>query len=471
MRRALLAIVAAALGLLAVTLTGPEPVPPPDFGTIDITDNEGAAASPSAWYCPWVEAGDVVDSDVIVASEPSVTFDLTLLHPVANEAPASTSLELAGPGATAVATGDVLRVGESPAIVELSDGPAAAASVSYAGAFIAADRCVVSVPKIWYLTGGSTRTGTITQLRLFNPFADNAEVSITAYSEFDLDLVQELQDYDVAGRSWATIDLEPYLPFRDHMTFTITSNKGLVIPALIRSDDRGEAMWPGTAPSDTWNFPIVTVGELEPFISVMSAGDDDIIVTVDIVGEAGMIRNAREVVLSASTPELIPLSDLAAAPYGVRLRATSPIAASVIAVVPQPDPEGGEGSLETTTTTEAGGEVPEEAFIKGMAGTVGAPQPNSEWIVPVATFPGSETTVWVMNTGTDAAVVEWEALGETEYPVGGSVEVPPESTLGIPIEVGIGVYGVSVSSSLPVSVAWGLAGDQGVALSAGVALN
>ena len=61
---------------------------------------------------------------------------------------------------------------------EVTNGPATVASMSYADSFISADQCLVSVPKIWYLTGGSTKTGTITRLRLFNPFADNAEVTI-----------------------------------------------------------------------------------------------------------------------------------------------------------------------------------------------------------------------------------------------------------------------------------------------------
>ena len=54
--------------------------------------------------------------------------------------------------------------------------------MQYADNFLSADQCVVSVPKIWYLPGGSTRTGTITELRLFNPFADTAEVTATAMS-------------------------------------------------------------------------------------------------------------------------------------------------------------------------------------------------------------------------------------------------------------------------------------------------
>ena len=249
MRRALLIALAGVLAFVGFVQIGPPDPSTPDFGTVDIVDPDGATESPSAWYCPWVSAGDVQDTDVMVASQPSVDLDVTLLHPIANEEPGTGSYGIVGPGATVVSTGSVLRLGDSPAVLEISDGPAAAAAIQYSDAFIEGDRCVVSVPKVWYLTGGSTREGTITELILFNPFADNATVTVTAYSEFDLDLVQELQNYDVAGRSWATIDMEPYLDLRDTLVFTVEATAGLVIPSLTRIDDRGEAAWPGTAPS------------------------------------------------------------------------------------------------------------------------------------------------------------------------------------------------------------------------------
>jgi Family of unknown function (DUF5719) len=474
MRRIALLALAGFLGVMGLMQVAPPPTTLPDWGSVDALDpGIGASASPSVWYCPWVEAGDVVDSDVMVATVPDVDVDLTLLHPLANEDPASITTSIVGPGASVVATGDVLRVGESPGIVEISNGPAAAVALQYADGFVAGDECVVSVPKIWYLTGGSTRTGTITSIRLFNPFADNAEVTISAYSEFGLDLVAELDGFDVEGRSWTTIDLEPYLPFRDELTFTVTTNTGLVIPALIRTDDHGQGVWPGTAPSETWDFPIVTVGDLEPFIAVMSSGDEDVVVSVDIIGEDGAIRNAREVTLDSSSPALIPLSDLAAPPFGVRVRATAPIGASAIALVPtetadEEEPPPGDA----TTTTAPGGETtttePGTGFVKGLGGTVGAARPSSEWIVPIDTIPGSFTTMWIMNTGTEPATISYAALGEVEYATAETIEVPAESTLGIPVDVGIGYYGFRVMSDTPVSVAWEIVGDRGVALVSGI---
>ncbi|MCB1245748.1 MAG: hypothetical protein KDB69_00615 [Acidimicrobiia bacterium] len=469
MRRTLLLLSAAALAFVGFVQLGPQPSAPPDFGGTDVTTPDGAAAQPSAWYCPWVEAGDVVDTDIVVASLVTADVGLTLLDPVSNTDPVQFPFEVVGPGGAGVDVGSVSRRGESPAIVEVSDGPAAVMALQHSDGFVSGDRCTVSVPKRWYLTGGSTKTGTFTELRLFNPFADNADVSVTAYSEFDLDLVAELESFDVAGRSWTTIDMEPLLPFRDQLVFTVETSVGLVIPTLIRSDERGQASIPGSGPSTTWEFPIVTPGDLEPFISVMSAGGDDITVTVDIVTETGTVRNAREAVVGSETPALIPLSDIAAAPYGVRLRATSEVAASVIALVPEAAPDEVPGGPDDTTSTTTGeGDQPvEEPFLRGVAGTVGAASPSSQWIVPFDTLLDAATTVWIMNTGTEPATVTLQPLAENEEPPF-DVVVEPETTLAVPVDVGLGIYGFWVDSTAPVSVAWEIVGDRGVALVAGV---
>lgn len=475
MRRILFLLLAAVVGLVGIVQVAPVDAPTPDFGDLDITEGDGVVASPSVWYCPWVEAGDIADTNLMVASDVDTDVSVTLLDPISNTEPVEFTFDVVGPGAASIDAGSIARRGESPATVEISDGPAAVGTLQRADGFVSGDRCVVSVPKIWYLTGGATKTGTFTEIRLFNPFADHAEVTVTAYSEFGLDLIADLQDISVAGRSWTTIDLEPFLPFRDELAFKIETTAGLVIPALIRTDAAGEAMWLGTAPSETWEFPIATAGGLEPFIAVMSVEDDDVTVTVDIVTETGTIVSAREVVVGASTPALIPLSDIAAPPYGARVRASGLIAASVFAAVPeiQEDVEGmdDEGD-ETLTTTpsddpDAVSLFDEATFVRGLAGMAGLRSGASKWIVPLDTLLDSLTTVWIMNPGDQPAGVTVVTLSEGEVtPV--VITVEPGTIQAFPIDVGIGIYGLSIESDTPVSVAWEIAGDRGVALSAGV---
>ena len=482
MRGLILLVLAALVAVVGLNQIEPPPDALPDFGIADIVEPDGAVSSPSVWYCPWVEAGDVVDTDVMVATDVNVDVRLTLLDPLTNEDPSISEFSIIGPGAAGVDTGLILRRGESPALVEISDGPAAAASLEWGDSLLSGDRCIVSVPKVWYLTGGSTKTGTFTELRLFNPFADNAEVTITAYSEFGVDLVADLDGLDVPGRSWTTIDMEPFLPFRDELAFTVSTSSGLVIPALIRTDDRGEGMWPGSAPSETWDFPIVTTGGLAPFISVLAAAEDDVLVSVDILTEDGVIRNAREVNVDSSVPTLIPLADLALPPFGVRLRATDLIAASVVAVTPSEEIDGGEGDLgedleevvettttEASTTTVEGDESVEVPFIRGLAGSVGIATPSSSWIVPLNTLPDNRTTIWILNPGGSDVTVDVEPLGEVEFHGGErTIVVGPGSIGGIEVDVGIGVFGYHVVADGPVSVAWEMSGERGAVLVAGI---
>ena len=475
MKKLLLLLAASMLGIVGFIQVAPPSAPGPEFGDQDLVEDDGAVASPSAWYCPWVEAGDVVDTNIVVGSDVTVDVAMTLLDPISNTEPTEFLFSLVGPAGSGTDVGTVTRRGETPATIEVSDGPAAVAALQRSDGFLSGDRCAVSVPKTWFLTGGSTKVGTFTEIRLFNPFADNADVTITAYSEFNLDLVAELESIDVAGRSWVTIDLEPFLDLRDELAFRVEATSGLVIPSIIRTDERGEAMWPGTIPSQTWDFPIVTPGSLEPFIAVMSGGEDGVTVTVDVVTESGTVVAAREVVIDSSAPQLIPLSDIAAPPFGVSVRASSPIAASVIAVVPTGDSDsfGEDEEIEVTTTTgvDQSTTLPPdivEVFVDGLAGTVGAAAPSSNWMVPLDTLLDSETTVWVMNTGSEVAVVTLLPLSDGDIPPT-TIFVEPGTTHAVTIDIGIGIYGVSVSGDAPVSVAWTIVGDRGVALVAGVA--
>lgn len=469
---------AALLAVVGLVQIGPPEAPAPEFESAAAGESDAAAANATVWYCPWVEAGDVLDTTIAVATRSDAEVAMTLLDPLTNSDPTEFSFDLIGPGATGIDTGNLLRRGESPATVEISDGPASAISAQLADGLIAADRCLVSVPKKWFLTGGSTKTGTFTQIRLFNPFADNAEVAITAHSEFDLDLSPDLDSIDVAGRAWTTIDLEPFLPFRDQLVFEIVAEQGLVIPVLVRTDEHGEAMWTGTAASETWEFPVVAPGGLEPSLAIMSAGEDGIAISIDIVTEGGTTVAAREVLLDSTTPVLVPLGDLAAPPFGARVTASAPVVATVVAsVVDVEDEQGGEDVPPDITTTTAHDDTTdttdttaaaEDEFLRGLAGTIGSPSVSTSWIVPLTTLIGSDTTLWIMNGGSEAASVTLLPLGEGEFLAEEVIMLEPGTIAGVPVDVGVGTFGYEVVSDLPVSVAWEISGDRGVALVTGI---
>ena len=122
MRKLLLLLMASILGIVGFIQVAPSAEPGPDFGDQDLSEEDGAVASPSAWYCPWVEAGDVVDTNIVLGSDATVDVAMTLLDPISNTDPTEFLFDLVGPAGSGTDVGTVARRGESPATIEISDG-------------------------------------------------------------------------------------------------------------------------------------------------------------------------------------------------------------------------------------------------------------------------------------------------------------------------------------------------------------
>jgi hypothetical protein len=146
--------------------------------------------------------------------------------------------------------------------------------------------------------------------------------------------------------------------------------------------------------------------------------------------------------------------------------------ATVVASVTDAPDDDGEGSVEdaaTTTLAETDTtQASEEEFVRGLAGTTGIPELSTSWIVPLETLPGSVTTLWMMNSGVDAATVSVVALTEDEFVSQETVQIAPGTIVPIPVPDGIGVFGYRLTSDVPISAAWEIVGDRGIALIAGI---
>jgi hypothetical protein len=484
LRRLLALVAVVALTLLAASQAAPAPREEPAFGGTQPPEPEGAVSKSSVWYCSWVDSGGVRDSIYGVASVVDVDVTISLPSPVPNEPPDTFDFDIVGPGARGIDTSVIVRRGEAPGIVEFGDGPASAATVMWADALASGDRCVVSVPKLWHLPGGTTRIGAFLSLRLFNPFPENAKVTVNAVSEFGNVPLPELEGFDVPGRTWRTIDLSQTIPLFDDVAVTVSTSQGIVIPSLVLADSAGEASWPGTGLSTTWEFPVAVDGGLAPFVAVSNTGGVAAEVVVDIFTPDGPIPDAAARTVEPGTPLRISLGEFAAPPFGVRVRSSVPIAAVVqgTELVATDADEGDEEAAppdapaDEAAPDEAApdGEVAvaeEEAPIRGLAGTVGAIEPARRWMLPaVGLVPETTATIWVMNTGGSPATLTVTPLGdESETP--DKVRVEPGSVLGLPVGSPLvtGASGYSIDATEPVSVAWSLAGPRGVAYVAGVA--
>jgi len=504
MRRAVVVIVVGLLGALAFAQTGPIDDRPPDFGTVP-PDVGTATGDPSAWYCPWVEAGALRDSAFGLAAIVDVDSMITLANPNPTEEPTVQAARLRGPGARSIDAGDIVRRGASPSIVEFDDGPAVATTAMWSDELITGDRCVVSVPKEWHLVGGITAGDFKLELQLFNPFAEPAKVRVESINEFGSATLAGFESIDIAGRSWVTEDLTRVVAFNDNVSFVVISESGIVIPSLVLNNGTDEASWPGTGQATSWDFPVTSVPGLVPSLVLSNTGSVGATVAIDLFTPDGPILDADGRIVSPLEPVRINLADLAEPPFAVRVRSNTPIAAviqaapdgifpSTGAVSPEEDAGGTEvggdeatddesttettlADDETTDTTLAEGEEGESAnepvIYDGLASMAGNPDPLERWLVPgLGTVPGADTSIWVLNPTGDEATVTLSPLGVSS---GGSekVLIPAGTYTEIPIAPlsETGNSGMLIQSNVPISVAVTISGPQGVAFIGGVGIR
>ncbi len=485
MRRVIAVVIVAVAGALALTQSAPIEVRPPDFGAPP-PDVGGATGDASAWYCPWVASGALRDSAFNLVSVIDVNATVTLPNPNPTEEADIAELRLRGPGARSVYSGDIVRRGASPGVVEFDDGPAAATTAMWSEEILTGDRCVVSVPKEWHLIGGITAEGFTLELQLFNPFAESAKVTVEAITEFGRSPLAGFESIDVPGRSWLTEDLSRVIPFLDMVTFTVTSESGIVIPTLVLNSETDEASWPGTGQSTIWDFPVTSLPGLEPTLVISNAGSVGATVAIDIFTPDGAIPDADGRIVSPLEPLRIHLADLATPPFAVRVRSNAPIGA-VIQAAPEgtfprtdavppeatddeaTDDEDASTDEETTDTTE-GEEVEEPVVYDGLAAMSGNAEVHERWLVPgLGVVPGADTSIWILNPSGDPATVTVSPLGVSTtrsekivIPGGRFLEIP------VPALSETGNSGMLVDASLPVSVAVSIAAPQGVAFIGGV---
>ncbi|MEA2000992.1 MAG: DUF5719 family protein [Actinomycetota bacterium] len=438
----------------AFVLPQPDPEPGPDFVGPEIRESV-AAATASVWYCPWVASGALRDSTVMLAATVPVEGKLTLPQQIPGEAPDVEDVSLDDAGALVVAVGEIVRRGDTPVFVEFGDGPAAAAAVVASAELLTGDSCVARIPKVWELPGGTTREGRTLTLRLFNPFPELAKISVSGSSESGETGLVDLQNLDVPGRTWHDVNLNAIVPLLDDLSLKVTSSEGFVIPSLVVGGTTDEASWPGTAPATNWEFPVATISsEFAPSLMLSNTAAAPLNVFIDVYTDQGVTVNAREVEVLPSIPSRVDLGDLADGALGIRVRATAPVAAAVIA----------EESVAVLAPSDEEGQVDEVAEEGGdrIAGTIGINAPATEWLLPgLRAVVEGDSTLWLLNTGTEAATITLQPLGVRDL-TAAKVVVPPGSLLGVPLGYDVTVGGYLLESSSPVSVAWSVESPAGL---------
>lgn len=463
MKRVLVVVLVAAAAFAASAL--PEPDAPEGPGFSGPEERESVASNTaSVWYCTWAASGALRDTSVMIAANTPVTGSLTLPQQIVGDDPDTDVVGLDSAGALVVDVGEIVRRGDTPLFVEFDDGPAAVAAIVESEVLLTGDGCLARIPKVWELPGGTTREGRTTTLRLFNPFPELAKVTVSGSSESGETGLVDLQSIDVDGRTWKDVQMNELIPLLNELSLTVTTSEGFVIPSLVVAGSSDEASWPGVATSTYWEFPVATSSsDFRASLMLSNTGSEPVAATVDVYTAEGVTMDAREVTVDPSVPRRVDLGDLADGAMGVRVRAGGPLSAVVIAE-------------ESAVTVEAAGEDGEgDAENPGggdrIGGTIGSGRPATTWLLPgLQSVSGAESTVWLMNTGTEAATVALLPLGLQVLPIA-KQSVPPGTVLGVPLGYDAAVGGYFVESSVPISVAWSAEAAKGLMFVTGTVVD
>ncbi|MDH3731208.1 MAG: DUF5719 family protein, partial [Acidimicrobiia bacterium] len=413
------------------------PQPPQPPAAVAPPRAEVSTPAAGVWYCPWVQSSFERDGSLALVASSNVSAGLTFPNPEPGGQADTLSLDLVGPGATLVSVADVALRGDIPGFVEFSDLSTAAGVIVESPLTLVAEACIASVPKVWYLVGGSTRQGESLTLRLFNPFPEIAKVSIAAASEFGAEPVTSLDGLSVGPRTWTDVDLAATLRLRDVLAITITPEEGIVIPAMFAATADDEAMWVGSGVGTRWEFPVIGAGSLAGSISLYNPSTEPVLVEIDLMTAEGPIIGAEVVQVGPGEPVIVDLSTSVGGSFGAVVRAEGAVAAAALA--------------------SGGG---------GLAATIGAAAPAERWLLPGAGAAGDGVrSVWLSNSGDEPATISLRALGVDGAGAVEKVLVPPGSLRQFIIEPAAGYVAESLT---PFVASWAAQGPEAAAFSLGV---
>ncbi len=416
------------LAAAAFTVAVPQrdiPVTPTAPEDTSVEAQEVASAR-SVARCPWVRGDGFIEGEVAVGAPEAEEATFTVA--AAGSVVGTSTLSVAA--FAAVPFLDLANIGTGSVFVEVDNEPAAVVAVGEGEAAVASAGCRSGASKVWLLGGGSTLDGETLQLRLFNPFPQDARVEIQVVSENDVEPEASLESLSVAAQSTATFDLGSLLSLRETLALRISDPEGLIVPALVQAgeveDEEGNsrdvdlAAWAGVTAARRWEFPFAAVAGLDSSITIVNDQTVPVSWTLDVFGEESSTTVAASGTLEPLTVTRVPLADLAAAPSGVVVTGDEPIGAFLTASGP----------------TE-------------RAATAGVSSARRKWLMPGVSVMAGTSQVWVMNTGATPATVTFTSSRDGQLGQPDKLLVPAGT-----IRVFSSRDDLVLESQEPVSVGW-----------------
>lgn len=421
MKRTILILSLVAAGLFVALLPAR---PLSTIPTVASTVVEPVVSATSVAYCGWVRTDSALEMSIGLAA--SRDTQATVSVPSEGAVTASEERALAPFGSIPVRA--VLPVGVEGAIVEFAAGPAGAMAIGDGVLGMVAAGCPSSVADRWVLGGGSTLEGQTLDLRLFNPFPEDAKLTIRALSENGSEPDQSLEAVSVPAQSSRTVSLTDILGFREWLSVEIEQTDGRIIPSYIeQSATGGITAQSGVTLASEWFFPFGGVAGITNSLVLVnpSASPVGYQVARATASGAGDELDRGSIELRQVTAIRLDSGD------GYVVQADAPIAAFVV----------GRGEV-------------------GSASVAGSNVTATDWLLPGAGALPS-TTIMILNPSVEvvtATVLSRVGQEKVLIPGGGVTAVAVAASDG----------GVQIFGTGPIVVGWYAEGDNGFAYAMGI---
>lgn len=303
------------------------------------------------------------------------------------------------------------------------------ATVTSGGGGLGAARCSKVASTEWYFAEGSSALGFDQRLVIYNPFPDEAVVSMSLYTpQGQQGNARLAEGRAVPAGQTIEVELNEFIRQQRFVGMSVVAQRGRVIAwrvMTVKSGDRppGTQFTLGaTAPAETWYFPEGAMeAGIDERISLLNPTDEEAIASLSLSTADETVQPPRlvEVVVPPNSLLPIPLRNYVGGPQralggaGVVVRTSS---GSVVA--------------ERTIYYETD-------LLSGVASETGVVKASSDWFLgPPVEKPATDSVI-LMNPGAEQATVSLSLLSAHRDPQSPtslqSLSVPEGTRLKVPL--------------------------------------
>jgi hypothetical protein len=435
-------VIAAALAI-AVLVGNRSSTSPPAAKPTTLAADIGSPGSSTVWFCPGLPAA-VAARDTVVSftnlDTATRTVAITVL--VDGAKPVHTTVPVAG---LSVVTKKRASIGPPGALTIETFGARVVVEEGVdGGSGLELASCATHTSTEWYFAAGTTLRGIQQWLVIEDPYAADAKVDVTIFTDQGARHPERVQSLDIARRSRVVLPLHDIAVLQGHVAVQVSARVGTVVAAqaLVFSAAAGT---PGVAysigapaASDVWLFADGTAtASTDAWVAVVNVGGEDTSVEIDAAPSGKTVVPAANVDLAADDVVWVKLGRCApteeecvAVPDGVRY-ALSVKSERHVKVVAQVLARHGNNADRRGVTASFGATAAQKSWVFGRSQVAGERSTQLSFSNGLAA--ATEVSVSLLHDGRTDKPAKLQGIA---VPGGGrvTVTVPGPSDAGIVVD-------------------------------------